>query len=151
GGVFDIRRDQMRVFRAGEARHSNENDELIPGLENPEIAKRFGSAFTKAHEEIELIKEASPEFDHAAFLAGKQTPMFFGSAINNFGVQEVLDALVDLAPSPGRAPRCSAKSSPTNPSSAASCSRCRPTWIRPIAIAWPSCVSARAASSAACV
>ncbi|MFC3337205.1 peptide chain release factor 3 [Paracandidimonas soli] len=101
GGVFDIRRDQMRVFRAGEARHSNENDELIPGLENPEIAKRFGSAFTKAHEEIELIKEASPEFDHAAFLAGKQTPMFFGSAINNFGVQEVLDALVDLAPSPG--------------------------------------------------
>src|SRR5699024_5106111 len=39
--------------------------------------------------------------DHDAFLAGRQTPLFFGSAINNFGVQEVLDALVDLAPSPG--------------------------------------------------
>ena len=41
-----------------------------------------------------------PEFDRAEFLAGRQTPMFFGSAINNFGVQEVLDALVDLAPAP---------------------------------------------------
>ena len=101
GGVFDIRRDQMRVFRAGEEKHNNAKDELIPGLENPEIAKRFGSAFAKAHEEIELIKEASSTFDHEEFLAGRQTPMFFGSAINNFGVQEVLDALVDLAPSPG--------------------------------------------------
>ncbi len=47
-----------------------------------------------------MIRGASPEFDHAAFLAGRQTPVFFGSAINNFGVREVLDALVDLAPSP---------------------------------------------------
>src|SRR5690606_23475323 len=47
------------------------------------------------------INAAAPEFDHAAFLAGQQTPVFFGSAINNFGVQEVLDALVDLAPKPG--------------------------------------------------
>src|SRR5690606_11003904 len=52
-------------------------------------------------EEIELIQAAAPAFDHQAFLAGKQTPVFFGSAINNFGVQEVLDALVELAPRPG--------------------------------------------------
>ncbi|MBW6496472.1 MAG: hypothetical protein K0B16_18340, partial [Burkholderiaceae bacterium] len=39
-----------------------------------------------------------PEFDREAFLAGRQTPVFFGSAINDFGVREVLDALVDLAP-----------------------------------------------------
>src|SRR5690606_20738364 len=39
--------------------------------------------------------------DQAAFLAGRQTPVFFGSAINNFGVREVLDALVELAPAPG--------------------------------------------------
>ena len=101
GGVFNIRRDQMRVFRAGADRHKDSDDELITGLDNPEIAKRFGSDFAKSHEEIELIKEASPTFDHEAFLSGKQTPMFFGSAINNFGVQEVLDALVELAPSPG--------------------------------------------------
>jgi len=99
GGVFDIRRNRMRVFRAGQEKRGNE-DELIPG-DSPAIAQRFGQAYAKAREEIELIKAAAPEFDHAAFLAGKQTPVFFGSAINNFGVQEVLDALVDLAPKPG--------------------------------------------------
>src|SRR3546814_734387 len=99
GGVFDIRRNRMRVFRAGQEKRGDQ-DELIDGLDNPAIAQRFGDAFVKANEEIELINAAAPEFDHAAFLAGKQTPVFFGSAINNFGVQEVLDALVDLAPKP---------------------------------------------------
>ncbi|WP_353153325.1 peptide chain release factor 3 [Pollutimonas bauzanensis] len=100
GGVFDIRRDRMRVFRAGQERRGD-HDDLIPGLDNPIIAERFGDAFAKANEEIELINAAAPAFDQAAFLTGKQTPVFFGSAINNFGVQEVLDALVDLAPPPG--------------------------------------------------
>jgi len=100
GGVFDIRNDRMRVFRAGQERR-DQHDELIEGLDNPVIAERFGDSFAKAREEIELIQEAAPEFDHARFLAGKQTPIFFGSAINNFGVLEVLDALVDLAPTPG--------------------------------------------------
>jgi peptide chain release factor 3 len=99
GGVFDIRNDRMRVFQPGQERRTE--DELIEGLDNPEIAARFGSAFTQAREEIDLIREASPPFDHAAFLAGRQTPVFFGSAINNFGVQEVLDALVEYAPPPG--------------------------------------------------
>jgi len=97
GGVFDVRRDQMRVFRPGQDRRGQ--DEIIQGLDD--IAARFGSAFHKAHEEIELIRGAAPAFEHAAFLAGHQTPMFFGSAINNFGVQEVLDTLVELAPPPG--------------------------------------------------
>src|SRR3546814_1041323 len=100
GGVFDIRRDRSVVFRAVQERR-NDEDELIDGLDNPVSAERFGDAFAKASEEIELIQAAAPEFDHDAFLAGKQTPIFFGSAINNFGVQEVLDALVDLAPKPG--------------------------------------------------
>lgn len=100
GGVFDIRHDHMRVFKAGQERRDG-HDELIPGLDNPVITERFGEHFAKAHEEIELIQAASPDFDRDAFLAGKQTPLFFGSAINNFGVQEVLDALVELAPAPG--------------------------------------------------
>ena len=100
GGVFDIRRDRMRVFKSGQERRDAQN-ETIEGLNNPLIPQRFGDAFTKAHDEIELIMAAAEPFDHAAFLAGKQTPVFFGSAINNFGVQEVLDALIDLAPSPG--------------------------------------------------
>src|SRR5690606_11521035 len=99
GGVADLRRNRMRVFKAGQERRGH--DEIIEGLDNPEIAQRFGDAYVKAAEEIELIQEPSPAFDHAAFLAGKQTPVCFGSAINNFGVQEVLDALVDFAPPPG--------------------------------------------------
>ena len=53
--------------------------------------------YEQAQGEIELVSGASEPFDRDAFLAGKQTPVFFGSAINNFGVREVLDALVDLA------------------------------------------------------
>src|SRR5690606_26895360 len=90
GGVFDIRQNRMRVFRAGQERRHDDEDEFIDGLDNPEIHRRFPEAFAKASEEIELIQAASPDFDHEAFLAGKQTPVFFGSAINNFGVQEVL-------------------------------------------------------------
>src|SRR5690606_26914105 len=100
GGVVDLRRNRMRVFKAGQERRGDD-DEMIDGLDNPEIAERFGDAFTKAKDEIELIQAASPAFDHQAFLEGKQTPVFFGSAINNFGIQEVLDALVDFAPPPG--------------------------------------------------
>ncbi|OVZ64838.1 peptide chain release factor 3 [Pigmentiphaga sp. NML080357] len=101
GGVFDIRRNRMRVFKAGSDRLSEQHDEVIDGLDNPEIARRFGAAFEQARGEIDLIAGAAPPFDEAEFLAGRQTPVFFGSAINNFGVQEVLDALVEQAPPPG--------------------------------------------------
>src|SRR5690606_18922529 len=93
----------------------NNEDELIDGLDNPVIQERFGDAYAKAKEEIELIQAAAPEFDHAAFLAGRQTPVFFGSAINNFGVQEVLDALVDLAPKPGARPALQRDVQPDEP------------------------------------
>jgi peptide chain release factor 3 len=100
GGVFDIRANRMRVFRPGEDRRQ-QDDEIIEGLDNPETAERFGDAFEQAKNEIELVQGASPAFDRELFLAAKQTPVFFGSAINNFGVRETLDALVDLAPAPG--------------------------------------------------
>jgi peptide chain release factor 3 len=98
-GVMDLREKKMRVFSAGQAR-MKDDDEILAGLNNPEYALRFGSQFTQAHSEIELLQDAAPHFDAAEFLTGKQTPMFFGSAINNFGVREILDALVDLAPAP---------------------------------------------------
>ena len=103
GGVLDLRKQQMRVFSPGEDKR-HDDDEIIDGLANPLLAQRFGTAYEQAAGEIELVQEAAPAFDEAAFLAGRQTPMFFGSAINNFGVKEVLDALVDLAPPPGDKP-----------------------------------------------
>ena len=99
-GVMDLREEQMRVFSPGEDRKGAE-DEILQGLHNPAYAERFGMQYEQAEGEIELLTDAAPPFDKAAFLAGRQTPMFFGSAVNNFGVREVLDALVDLAPPPG--------------------------------------------------
>jgi peptide chain release factor 3 len=100
GGVLDLRRDQMRVFAPGEDRVAG-TEEIIDGIANPVLGERFGDVYAQAAGEIELVREAAPAFDEAEFLAGRQTPMFFGSAVNNFGVQEVLDALVELAPAPG--------------------------------------------------
>jgi peptide chain release factor 3 len=106
-GVMDLRAQQMRVFKPGGDRVSGkgdgnaDGDEILAGLDNPLYAERFGLQYEQAGGEIELLTDAAPPFDRAAFLAGRQTPMFFGSAVNNFGVQEVLDALVDLAPAPG--------------------------------------------------
>jgi peptide chain release factor 3 len=100
GGVLDLRKQQMRVFSSGEDRN-RDDDEIIDGLGNPLLATRFGAPYEQAIGEVELVEGAAPPFDEAEFLAGRQTPMFFGSAVNNFGVREVLDALVDLAPPPG--------------------------------------------------
>ena len=102
-GVMDLREKQMRVFKGGQDRdrESGGADEILPGLDNPAYAERFGAQYEQAEGEIALLTDAAPPFDREAFLSGRQTPMFFGSAVNNFGVREVLDALVDLAPPPG--------------------------------------------------
>jgi peptide chain release factor 3 len=102
-GVMDLRKQQMRVFSPGEDRVAG-TEEVLEGLDNPAYAERFGMEYEQAQGEIELVREAAPVFVLEDFLAGKQTPMFFGSAVNNFGVQEVLDSLVGLAPPPGPRP-----------------------------------------------
>ena len=113
-GVYDRREDQMRVFTPGEDKRGGE-EEVLAGLDNPESAQRFGMEFQQAKDELELVEGASPAFDHEAFLAGHQTPMLFGSAVNNFGVREVLDALVDLAPPPGPRPAIQRTVEPDEP------------------------------------
>jgi len=98
-GVMDLRQERMRVFAPGEDRAAGE-EEVLNGLDNPEYAQRFGMQYEQAQGEIELVRDAAPAFNLDEFLSGRQTPMFFGSAVNNFGVQEILDALVELAPAP---------------------------------------------------
>jgi peptide chain release factor 3 len=99
GGIMNLRRQAMTVFESGSEKRPQDLD-TIPLSDAAELHKRFGSEYDAAAESMELAAGASPEWDHAAFLAAKQTPVFFGSAVNNFGVMEVLDALVDLAPAP---------------------------------------------------
>ena len=97
-GVMDLREKRMRLFGGLDA---NGGEEFLDGLDNPAYPSRFGMQYAQSRSEIDLLTDAAPPFDREAFLAGRQTPMFFGSAVNNFGVREVLNALVDLAPSPG--------------------------------------------------
>jgi peptide chain release factor 3 len=97
-GIVDLRKQNMRVFEAGEDKIGEVED--ISLNESEALKTRFGEDFTHALDGIDLVSGAAPAFNLEDFLAAKQTPVFFGSAINNFGVQEVLDALVDLAPTP---------------------------------------------------
>lgn len=97
-GIVNLRKQNMRVFEAGEDKVGEVED--ISLTESDTLKSRFGDDFTHALDGIDLVSGAAPAFNLEDFLAAKQTPVFFGSAINNFGVQEVLDALVDLAPTP---------------------------------------------------
>jgi peptide chain release factor 3 len=98
-GVYDIAADHVRVFRPGDSTLGGDV-QTLQGLSDEDGVKRFGDAWRKAKEEVDLITGATPKFDRAAFLEGSQSPVLFGSAINNFGVKEILDALIDLAPPP---------------------------------------------------
>jgi peptide chain release factor 3 len=100
GGIVNLRTQAMTVFESGSERLP-QDFETVPLTEQAKLAERFGLEWQTAMDSMELATGASPTFDREAFLAGKQTPVFFGSGVNNFGVMEVLDALVDLAPSPG--------------------------------------------------
>lgn len=98
-GVYHLLHDQTLLFTAGEA-HAGGEVEQIKGLDNPILDARFPMEVGPLREEVDLIRSASHPFDTTAFLAGSQTPVFFGSAINNFGVREILQALVEWAPPP---------------------------------------------------
>lgn len=100
GGIINLRTQAMTVFEAGSERRP-QDFETLPLAQADALRARFGHDWDTALESMELATGASPAFDRQAFLAGKQTPVFFGSGVNNFGVMEVLDALVDLAPPPG--------------------------------------------------
>jgi peptide chain release factor 3 len=99
GGIINLRTQAMTVFESGQEKLP-QDFETIPLTNREALQKRFGREFDHAMESMELATGASPSWDREAFLAGQQTPVFFGSGVNNFGVMEVLDALVDLAPQP---------------------------------------------------
>ncbi len=90
-GVYHLEQDRVRLFGAGEE---------IEGLDHPQLDERFGAEAAQWREEIELVKEASDPFDRGEYLAGRLTPVYFGSAINDFGVKDLLDDFVEHAPPP---------------------------------------------------
>ncbi|MDD5375516.1 peptide chain release factor 3, partial [Acidithiobacillus sp.] len=98
-GVYHLLRDEVLVFAAGEETRE-QAVERIAGINNPELDRRFSEEIPELREQVELLRGASHPFSLEEFLQGQQTPVFFGSAINNFGVRELLGALIDWAPSP---------------------------------------------------
>jgi peptide chain release factor 3 len=102
-GVFDLYSDTIHLYSPTHGGKIQEG-EVIEGLDNPRLDELFGPMVEELREEVELVRGASYEFDLDEFLAGKLTPVYFGSAINNFGVKELLNALVEFAPSPPSRP-----------------------------------------------
>ena len=99
-GVFHLLRDQMHRFRPGEGHH-DAAVEPVNGVDDPALDAQYPMEVGTLRKEVELVRGAMEPFDHADYLAGRQSPVFFGSAINNFGVRELLDAVVAWAPPPG--------------------------------------------------
>ena len=98
-GVYHLLRDEILLFAAGDA-HADQSFEVINGIDNPRLAGMFPREIEQLKAEVELVHGASDPFDLQQFLDGTQTPVFFGSAINNFGVREILNALIEWAPAP---------------------------------------------------
>ncbi len=101
-GVYDLKDECIRLFKPG-VKDLREGDDLrlVRNLDDPELKKIVGDeAISKLKDDLELIEGAGHGFDEEGYLSGKLTPVFFGSAINNFGIRELLDAFVNYAPSP---------------------------------------------------
>jgi peptide chain release factor 3 len=98
-GVYHLYKDEIHLFSAQHGGKIAEA-EIIKGLDNPKLDELLDDQAEELREEIDLVKGASHEFDLEEYLAGKLTPVFFGSAINNFGIIELLDAFAEYAPSP---------------------------------------------------
>jgi len=78
--------------------------EIVQGIDNPKLDEILGDMAQELREELELVEGACNEFDIEAYLRGELTPVYFGSAINNFGVAELLDDFVKYAPEPQARP-----------------------------------------------
>lgn len=100
-GVYDLQTDQVLIFERT-AGGKQRAPVQTTGLNDPQLADLVGGDLaSKLQEDVELIQGALPEFDKADFLNGTLTPVFFGSAMNNFGVEHFLSNFVELAPAPG--------------------------------------------------
>lgn len=99
-GIYNIWEKNINLFE-GDSRKNIEETIAFSDLQNPELEKIIGEKpANKLREEIELISEVYPEFDREQYLSGKLQPVFFGSALNNFGVRELLDCFIEIAPTP---------------------------------------------------
>jgi peptide chain release factor 3 len=98
-GVYHLLEDRIYVYVPVEKGRVGSH-ETIEGLKGDEAREFLGRSYAHFVDEVELVRGASPAFDLAAYRAAKQTPVFFGSAVNNFGVRELLSSFVEHSPGP---------------------------------------------------
>jgi peptide chain release factor 3 len=99
-GIYNIWEKKLNLF-SGENKTSISEGIEFDDLSNPKLDAIVGeTAAETLREEVELVDEVYPVFNQEAYLAGELQPVFFGSALNNFGVKELLDAFIEIAPAP---------------------------------------------------
>jgi len=100
-GVYNLYRKQLHLFTPGQETRDQQGI-TIESLDDPRLDQLVGAhQADELRTDIELLAGAANPFDYDHFIKANQTPVFFGSAVNNFGVQELLDAFVEMAPAPG--------------------------------------------------
>ncbi len=98
-GVYHLPEDRIYVYQPGEKGKAGQTL-AIDGLESLEAAEFLGDRLSDFREEIELVRGGLDEYNVESYRSGRQTPVFFGSAINNFGICELLNTFVNIAPEP---------------------------------------------------
>lgn len=99
-GIYNIYEKKLNLFSAENKQTISEGVEF-DDINNPELDNIVGeTAAETLREELELVYEVYPDFDQDEYVTGKLQPVFFGSALNNFGVKELLDCFIDIAPNP---------------------------------------------------
>ncbi|MFA7444121.1 MAG: peptide chain release factor 3, partial [Lysobacteraceae bacterium] len=99
-GVVHLLTGEVHLYEPGR-NFTRQDSTIFASIDDPAVAAAVGPAgMAELREQLELVQGASHPFDKDAYLAGRQTPVFFGSGVNNFGVQPLLDFFVEHAPSP---------------------------------------------------
>lgn len=99
-GCYDLINDQLVLFDRGKGEALSETL-TCSGLDDPMIDQKLPAELAaKLREDVEMIRGVCPPFDRDAYLSGDMTPVFFGSAVNNFGIAELLGGIGRYAPSP---------------------------------------------------
>ena len=98
-GVYNIYKNIFFFFHSNKQQVEDEV-KIFNSAEDPELYELFGDDAVKLKHDIDLVNGIYDDFDVEKYRAGEQAPVFFGSALNNFGVKELLETFVDIAPSP---------------------------------------------------
>ncbi len=97
-GVYNLYKESLDLYQPGKQVITKS---VQLGLQSSDLEKHIGDKLSKKlRDDVELITEVYPSFQQQSYLAGELAPVFFGSALNNFGVKELLDCFVEIAPSP---------------------------------------------------